>query len=92
MDRTADEIDRAILFHAKESWQKVAMIIARSQDQLGDMTDGDLPAVLQRIKALVADGKLEGAGNLDRPRHSEVRLAGRDDKVSVSHDEAGPSD
>ena len=31
-----------------------------------------------RIKALVETGGLEGAGNLDRWRHSEVRLTGKD--------------
>ena len=75
MSPASDEIDRVILSLAREKWQKVLMIVARSLDALGrEMDDDGLHCVGQRVVALVQAGKLEAQGDVSRWRHSEVRL------------------
>jgi len=74
-----DAIDEAILSMlavAKGGWRKVAMVIARVADQMGN----DLPAgddrydlVAQRVEALVLDGRLAAQGDIKKWRFSEVR-------------------
>lgn len=70
-------IDEALLSNATKRFQKVAMLIYVTMKELREEIPG-LPDVFyaSRIKHLVASGQLEGAGNLDRMRFSEVRLAG----------------
>jgi hypothetical protein len=74
-----DAIDQAILSMlavAGGRWRKVAMVIARVADQMGnDLPEGDdrYDLVAQRIKALVLDGRLVAQGDIKKWRFSEVR-------------------
>ena len=71
----SDDIDEIILSMACHKWRKVALIIAKTLNQLeeaGLTVSND--EMTERVKALVADGSLESQGNLDRWRYSEIRL------------------
>jgi hypothetical protein len=74
-----DAIDQAILsmLSATEGrWRKVAMVISRVVDGIGnDLPVGDerYDLVAQRIEALVGDGRLVAQGNIKKWRFSEVR-------------------
>lgn len=50
------------------------MIVAEIGQLTGEEMDEDLSRSGERIKALVAAGKLESQGDLSRWRYSEVRL------------------
>jgi len=69
-------IDKALLSDCARSAKKVARIVASAwlqrRDELQDIPMG---FYAQRVKAIVAAGKLESRGNLDHMRFSEVRLA-----------------
>jgi len=65
-----EDIDSLILAHAQPRWQKVAMVIAN----VGQPTGIEYEIIAARIGALVADGKLDSAGNTEQWRHSEIRL------------------
>jgi len=71
----SDDIDETILSMAGKNWRKVAHIIGKT---LNELEEAGLAAsddeVAERVKALVAGGRLESQGNLDRWRYSEVRL------------------
>jgi Protein of unknown function len=87
-------VDQTILACCKPRFLKVARVITdvveaiRTPQPLSVhlLTDEALQArarmeedfIVGRIKALVETGRLEGAGDLDRPRHSEVRLTGKE--------------
>ena len=73
VSKASDEIDRVILSLADERWQKVAMIVAKSEEILGEMNDDGLNRVGDRVAALVEAGRLEAQGDVSRWRHSEVR-------------------
>ena len=74
-----NDLDAIILSHAREEWQKVARIAARTMEQCGvEPNDDHLETVVARVSDLVARGRLEAKGNLTRPRFSEVRLPGAD--------------
>jgi hypothetical protein len=64
-------LDTLILSTANERWQKVARIIALVSDQTGE--DVRLPAIGERIRALVDQGRLEAKGDVSRWGYSEVR-------------------
>jgi hypothetical protein len=66
-----EELDARLLSHALTEWIKVAMLVALTMRTFEAWDDDRLTA---RICTLVAEGKLEGAGNLRRWRFSEVRL------------------
>ena len=68
-------IDAALLSHAQSRDRKVAMIVALAMSDSEVAVPG-LPDVFyaQRVRALVASGKLVGVGNLAHMRYSEVRL------------------
>jgi hypothetical protein len=70
-------IDEALLSNAAHQFYKVARVVGGTMRELGNDFSG-LPDVFyaSRIKHLVASGQLEAAGNLDRMRFSEIRLAG----------------
>lgn len=82
---TADQIrkiDEAIVANASTQWRKVARIVGSA------MTDnsGIVPSIpdvfyAERVRNLVAAGKLESQGNLEFMRFSEVRLA--DDRAAA---------
>lgn len=68
-------IDAECLAQASTRWRKVARIVGFSIKKLQQRIP-DVPDVFyaQRVKLLVAQGKLESQGNLDYMRFSEVRL------------------
>ena len=68
-------IDECILSNISHHWRKTAKVVALT---MGDINDNfRLPDVFYsgRIKHLAEAGLIEAAGNLNRMRHSEVRLA-----------------
>jgi hypothetical protein len=72
-----EALDAAILSRAGKRWLKAAMIGARALDDLGlPPSDVQFEAVVARMRALVAQGRLLAKGNLSRPRFSEIRLPG----------------
>jgi hypothetical protein len=74
-----DAIDHAILSMLSTAggrWRKVAMVISRVADGLGDELpkgDGRYDLIARRIEALVSDGRLVAQGNIKNWRFSEVR-------------------
>jgi hypothetical protein len=75
MTPSSDAIDGAILSVVGPRFQKVVMIIAKTDKELQRRSlVADDVSIAERIRAMVATGRLEGAGNLSRWRHSEVRL------------------
>ncbi len=72
-----EDLDAAILSHARERWLKVARVAAETMEERGlGPSDESLDIVVARVRALVARGRLVAQGNLTRPRFSEVRLPG----------------
>jgi hypothetical protein len=73
-----DAIDQAILCMlsaAEGRWRKVAMVIGRVAERMGnDDDDVRYALVARRIEALVDDGRLVAQGDLKKWRFSEVRL------------------
>lgn len=69
-------IDATILSSARPWWQKVAMVVSRTLDELEDrypeLTDA---FIAERVQALVNAAQLESQGNLHHMRFSEVRRA-----------------
>jgi pimeloyl-ACP methyl ester carboxylesterase len=72
------EMDRVLLAQAAPSFRKVARIVAGAIGELSARLP-DVPDVYyaQRVRSLVAAGKLESQGNLMFMRYSEVRLSRR---------------
>jgi hypothetical protein len=86
-------VDQTILACCKPQFLKVASIIIDVAtalkvpkplsdrlffDEAPEMpTDTEVDFIADRIKALAKAGALEPAGNLDRWRYSEIRLAGK---------------
>jgi hypothetical protein len=70
-------IDECLLSQTSHQWHKVARVIGQTMLILGREFPG-LPDVFYslRLKHLVQSGAIEAAGNLNRMRFSEVRLAG----------------
>ena len=75
---TEAEIDNAILKVAQTSWRKVAMIIAKTAEELEipitENCDESLNIIAQRIEFLIASGKLVAQGDIELWRYSEVRI------------------
>jgi hypothetical protein len=87
-------VDQTILACCKPRFLKVARVITDVAQAVGTpqplsvhlLTEEALEARMRleenfiagRIKALVESERLEGAGDLDRWRHSEVRLTGKE--------------
>ena len=70
-----NDLDPIILPHARKEWRKVARIAALATQERGVApTDDEVEAVVARVRDLVARGRLEAQGNLERPRFSEVRF------------------
>jgi len=70
------QIDEAILSVAVASWRKVASVIVRAQEKLGNalpQDDTGLDLISERIEVLVQEGRLLAQGNIKIWRHSEVR-------------------
>jgi hypothetical protein len=70
-------IDAALVARASPKWRKVASVIAAAMADMRGSAAG-LPDVYyaQRVRELVAVGRLESFGDLSRMRYSEVRLPG----------------
>jgi hypothetical protein len=70
-------IDDCLLSNVSHSWRKVARVIVQTMSVIYHQFPG-IPDVFysSRIKRLAESGAIEAVGNLDRMRHSEVRLAG----------------
>jgi hypothetical protein len=76
---TADDlesIDECLLSHTSHQWRKVARVIGSTMAVVGHRFP-KIPDVFysQRIKHFVESGVIEAVGNLNRMRHSEIRLA-----------------
>jgi hypothetical protein len=67
-------IDTLVLSLTSERYQKVVKIITLVFDRAPDGANFEIIAA--RIRALVAAGKLQAAGDLTRWTHSEIRRAG----------------
>jgi uncharacterized protein DUF3658 len=69
-------IDECLLSHGSREWQKVARVIGSVMAVLGPQFP-NAPHVFyaQRIKHLAEIGAIEAAGDLNRIRYSEVRIA-----------------
>jgi hypothetical protein len=68
-------IDSTILSCALPRWQKVAMVVIRTEEKL-EVRFPQLSYIFyaMRIQDLAARGRLESQGDLDYMRFSEVRL------------------
>ena len=71
-------IDAGLMKQVTGRWRKVAMVIGMTMMQLKDEDPrwNGIPDLYyaMRLRALVADGKLDSQGDLYRMRFSEVRL------------------
>ena len=72
-------IDECILSNITDRFHKTARVVALTMRAMNNRFN--LPDVFYsgRIKLLAQSGVIEAAGNLDRMRYSEVRLADRED-------------
>ncbi|TLZ30477.1 MAG: hypothetical protein E6K27_00425 [Gammaproteobacteria bacterium] len=70
-------IDASLVASASPRWRKVATVVAAALGEARGSAAG-LPDVYyaQRVRELVAAGRLESFGDLCRMRYSEVRLPG----------------
>ena len=68
-------IDAALMSHAKPQFRKVAMVVGLAMGKQPDRVLG-VPDLFyaERVRKLVADGRLVAEGNLAFMRFSEVRL------------------
>ena len=69
------DLDASIFLALSSRWQKTAMVIIRTLQRCEELAfpiDADL--IGARIGALAEADRLEGAGDLRKWRHSEVRL------------------
>jgi hypothetical protein len=75
-DRAIDEAILSLLAGGNGRWRKVAMVIGRVTDAMGnDLPEGDggYELVARRIEALVNEGRLVAQGDIKNWRFSEVR-------------------
>jgi hypothetical protein len=75
-DNAIDESILSLLSAANGRWKKVAMVIGRVTDAMGnDLPEGDggCELVARRIEALVNEGRLVAQGDIKNWRFSEVR-------------------
>ena len=75
--RAIDEAILSLLSTVNGRWKKVAMVISRVADAMGnDLPEGDdgYQAVARRIETLVSEGRLVAQGDIKNWRFSEVRL------------------
>ena len=75
-DHAIDEAILSLLSAGNGHWKKVAMVISKVADAMGnDLPEGDddYQLVARRIEALVSDGRLVAQGNIKNWRFSEVR-------------------
>jgi TPR repeat protein len=65
------ELDELLMMKVQEKWQKVARVIA---SVMSAHNTQDEERLLLRIKSLVNEKRIESAGDIQRPRFSEIRL------------------
>ena len=68
-------IDEALIANACDRWRKVARVVGTAMSAIPGRVPG-IPDLFyaQRVRALVAAGRLEAQGNLAFMRYSEVRV------------------
>lgn len=68
-------IDDALLLNSSTYWRKVSRVVGSTMTNMPNVIAG-IPDVYyaQRVKHLVAEGKLNSQGSLDSMRYSEIRL------------------
>ena len=72
-----DDLDAAILSHARERWLKAAMVASREMQDCGlGLSDERFDIAAARVRALLVRGRLVAQGDLSRPRFSEGRRPG----------------
>src|SRR6185437_4955513 len=69
------QIQQFVLAAVRPQWLKVARIVVEVQKECerNELETSEHP-IVAGIRTLVADGRLQALGNLERWRHSEVRL------------------
>jgi len=68
-------IDDLLISNTSEQWLKVAMVIGKTMIERGpELSEIDDVILVERIKQLAKDGKIESRGDLNSIRHSEIRL------------------
>lgn len=75
---TASDLEEALLAAINSRWTKVAMVFGRAERASGLTFDEDedvFEALAERLRELVASGKVLAQGDLNEWRFSEVRLA-----------------
>jgi Protein of unknown function len=74
-DAQVTAIDSALMSHATLRGRKLAMLVGLAMSSIPNRAPG-IPDLFyaQRVRKLVADGRLEAEGNLAFMRFSEVRL------------------
>ncbi len=75
-DHAIDGAILSLLSAVTGRWRKVAMVISRVADAMGnDLPEGDdgYRLVARRIEALVSEGRLVAQGDIKNWRFSEVR-------------------
>ena len=65
---------KAILKSCRFHYCKVAMVIGRTSQELGDDRSGFLEEVADEIAILVGEGVLHSRGDITKWRDSEVRI------------------
>lgn len=72
---TEADLDSIIFSVLKPQWQKTAMTVIRAMDRCEErgLPIGD-EAIAARLQVLAASDRIEGIGDLQKWRHSEVRL------------------
>jgi hypothetical protein len=72
---TVAKIDATLMSHASPYDRKVAMVVAQAMGDLSTVAP-NVPDLFfaERVKVLVASGKLVARGDLNYMRYSEVRL------------------
>jgi hypothetical protein len=82
-DHQIDEAIAALLAAANGRWRKVALVVVKVSDAMGDdQSEGDerYQRVARRIETLVSEGHLHSQGDIKNWHFSEVRLPEVDEK------------
>ena len=77
-------VDEVILAHCVPQFSKVARVIYDTAKALERSSEEAVYFIADRIKALVAAERLEGAGNLDWWTYGEVRLPKKKGAVAAA--------
>lgn len=68
------ELDTLLLAKVEKRWLKVARIVGDVMFALDALTAQDEQRLISRVKYLAETGKVESAGDVRKPRFSEIRL------------------